>query len=121
MGLLLMKFTYCRMVVLLVWICIEIEYFWFGNGMRNNSFGLDMYLIPIEVKTGSNAKLRSLHLFMEESKEKVALRLWNSPMTSDTVTTQKGKSFTLYNIPLYYAGYLQVFLDRISDTHPCNK
>ena len=44
MGLLLMKFTYCRMVVLLVWIYIEIEYFWFGNGMRNNSFGLDMYL-----------------------------------------------------------------------------
>lgn len=32
------------MVVLLVWIYIEIEYFWFGNGMRNKSFGLDMYL-----------------------------------------------------------------------------
>lgn len=39
-----MKFTYCRMVVLLVWIYIKIEYFWFGNGMRNKSFGLDMYL-----------------------------------------------------------------------------
>ena len=53
---------------------------------------------------------------MDESKEKVALRLWNGPMTSDTVTTQKGKSFTLYNIPLYYAGYLEIFLDRISNT-----
>ena len=74
------------------------------------------HLIPIEVKTGSNAKLRSLHLFMDESKEKVALRLWNGPMTSDTVTTQKGKSFTLYNIPLYYAGYLEVFLDSINNT-----
>lgn len=74
------------------------------------------HLIPIEVKTGSNAKLRSLHLFMDESKEKVALRLWNGPMTSDTVTTLKGKSFTLYNIPLYYAGYLEVFLDSISNT-----
>ena len=49
---------------------------------------------------------------MDESKERVALRLWNGPMTSDTVTTQSGKSFTLYNIPLYYAGYLQVFLDN---------
>ncbi len=39
-----MKFTYCIMAVLLVWIYIEIEYFWFGNGMRNKSFGLDMYL-----------------------------------------------------------------------------
>lgn len=58
---------------------------------------------------------------MEELKEKVALRLGNGPMTSDTVTTQKGKSFTLYNIPLYYADYLQVFLDKIRDAHSCNK
>ena len=71
------------------------------------------HLLPIEVKTGNNAKLRSLHLFMDESKEKIALRLWNGPMTSDTVTTQKGKSFILYNIPLYYAGYLQEFLNEI--------
>ena len=68
------------------------------------------HLLPIEVKTGNNAKLRSLHLFMDESKEKVALRLWNGPMTSDVVATQNGKVFTLFNIPLYYAGYLQVFL-----------
>ena len=104
----------------------EKRMFWVREA-RNSQAEIDFliryksHLIPIEVKTGSNAKLRSLHLFMEESKEKVALRLWNGPMTSDTVTTQKGKSFTLYNIPLYYAGYLQVFLDRISDTHPCNK
>lgn len=104
----------------------EKRMFWVREA-RNSQAEIDFlikyksHLIPIEVKTGSNAKLRSLHLFMEESKEKVALRLWNGPMTSDTVTTQKGKSFTLYNIPLYYAGYLQVFMDRISDTHPCNK
>ena len=71
------------------------------------------HLLPIEVKTGNNSKLRSLHLFMDESKEKIALRLWNGPMTSDTVTTQNGKSFTLYNIPLYYTGYLKEFLDDL--------
>lgn len=104
----------------------EKRMFWVREA-RNSQAEIDFliryksHLIPIEVKTGSNAKLRSLHLYMEESKEKVALRLWNGPMTSDTVKTQKGKSFTLYNIPLYYAGYLQVFLDRIRDTHPCNK
>ena len=71
------------------------------------------HLLPIEVKTGNKAKLRSLHIFMDESKEQIALRLWNGPMTSDIVTTQKGKTFTLYNIPLYYAGHLQAFLDRV--------
>ena len=58
------------------------------------------HLLPIEVKTGNNAKLRSLHLFMEESKETIALRLWNGPMTSDTIPKSNGETFTLYNIPL---------------------
>lgn len=71
------------------------------------------HLLPIEVKTGNNAKLRSLHLFMEESKETIALRLWNGPMTSDTITKSNGETFTLYNIPLYYAGHLQHFLDEL--------
>lgn len=70
------------------------------------------HLLPIEVKTGNNAKLRSLHLFMDETEESVALRLWNGPMTSDTITTKNGKAFTLYNIPLYYAGHLNAFLMR---------
>lgn len=71
------------------------------------------HLLPVEVKTGCNAKLRSLHLFMDESKETVALRLWNGPMTSDKVTTPNGKTYTLYNIPLYYTGYLQAFLQGV--------
>lgn len=71
------------------------------------------HLLPIEVKTGNNAKLRSLHLFMEESKETIALRLWNGPMTSDTITKSNGETFTLYNIPLYYVGHLQHFLDEL--------
>ena len=71
------------------------------------------HLLPIEVKTGNNAKLRSLHLFMEESKETIALRLWNGPMTSDLITKSNGDTFTLYNIPLYYAGHLQQFLDGV--------
>ena len=49
---------------------------------------------------------------MDESKEMVALRLWNGSMTSDAVVTPNGKTFTLYNIPLYYAGHLQAFMDK---------
>lgn len=69
------------------------------------------HILPIEVKTGSNSKLRSLHQFMEESKENIALRLWNGPMTSDIVRKNGGGSFTLYNIPLYYVGQINKFLD----------
>lgn len=68
------------------------------------------HLLPIEVKTGNNSKLRSLHLFMEESTEPLALRLWNGPMNSDTITRKDGTTFKLLNIPLYYAGHLERLL-----------
>lgn len=68
------------------------------------------HLLPIEVKTGNNAKLRSLHQFMEVSSERIAIRLWNGPMTSDTITRANGTTFTLHNLPLYYSGQLSTFL-----------
>ena len=71
------------------------------------------HLIPIEVKTGSNSKLKSLHLFMGESKETIALRLWNEPFSSDTIQLPEGKSYTLYNLPFYYAGQLEPFLATV--------
>ncbi len=70
------------------------------------------HLLPIEVKTGSNAKLKSLHMYMEESKENAALRIWNGPMTSDCITKNNGETFTLYNIPMYYAGHLKHLLSK---------
>ena len=89
----------------------EKRMFWVRDA-RNSQAEVDFvlrhksHLLPIEVKTGSNSKLRSLHLFMEESKENIALRLWNGPMTSDVITRSDGRPFPLYNIPLYYAGHL---------------
>ena len=89
----------------------EKRMFWVRDA-RNSQAEVDFvlrqksHLLPIEVKTGANSKLRSLHLFMEESKENIALRLWNGPMTSDVITRSDGRPFTLYNIPLYYAGHL---------------
>ncbi|MFR7809761.1 MAG: hypothetical protein ACLU4N_11055 [Butyricimonas faecihominis] len=67
------------------------------------------HLLPIEVKTGDNSKLRSLHQFMNESKENIAIRLWNGTLCSDTITLPSGKPYVLYNIPLYYTGQLDHF------------
>lgn len=95
----------------------EKRLFWVRDA-RNSQAEVDFviryksYLLPIEVKTGANSKLRSLHLFMEESKENIALRLWNGPMTSDVITRSDGRPFTLYNIPLYYAGHLHTLMQQ---------
>ena len=55
--------------------------------------------------------LRSLHQFMEESTENIAIRLWNGTFCSDEIRLPSGKQYTLYNLPFYYAGQLESFLN----------
>ena len=69
-------------------------------------------LIPIEVKSGHNAKLRSLHLFMDEAPHNIAVRVWSQPLSVDEVKTTKGKIFKLINIPFYYVGQMEKVLDK---------
>lgn len=63
---------------------------------------VDSKLIPIEVKTGHNAHLKSLHSFMDASPIDVAVRVWSGPFSVDNVqTTIKRKKFRLINLPFY--------------------
>ena len=70
----------------------------------------DNKVIPIEVKSGHNAKLKSLHLFMDEAPHNIAVRVWSQPFSIDEVMTQKGKKFKLINLPFYYIGVLEEVL-----------
>ena len=91
--------------------------FWVRDA-RNSQAEVDFvykyksHLIPVEVKTGDNSKLRSLHQYMDESQEDIALRLWNGPLTSDLIRLPSGKQYTLYNVPFYYAGQLEPFFNN---------
>ncbi len=91
--------------------------FWVRNKKSSSAevdfvYQIDNHLIPIEVKSGHNAHLKSLHLFMDESNETVAVRVWSQPYTVDVVKTQTGKEFLLYNIPFYYIESLPKILQR---------
>jgi predicted AAA+ superfamily ATPase len=68
--------------------------------------------IPIEVKSGHNSKLKSLHLFMDECPHGIAVRVWSQPFSMDDVTTQSGKKFRLINLPFYYVGQLEEILKQ---------
>lgn len=91
--------------------------FWVRDA-RNSQAEVDFvykyksHLIPVEVKTGDNSKLRSLHQYMDESQEDIALRLWNGPLASDLIRLPSGKQYTLYNMPFYYAGQLETFFNN---------
>lgn len=70
------------------------------------------WAIPIEVKSGHNAKLKSLHLFMDEAPHSIAVRVWSQPLSVDLVKTANGKEFTLINVPLYYVCILDNVLKK---------
>ena len=75
----------------------------------------DGKLIPIEAKSGHNARLTSLHLFMDQSPHRTAIRIWSQPISVNKVKTQAGKEFILLNVPFYYAGFLREIIDNFSD------
>ena len=86
--------------------------FWLRNKRDSDAevdfvWQYDNKVIPIEVKSGHNAKLRSLHLFMDEAPHNIAVRVWSQPFSIDDVTTYEGKNIKLINLPFYYVGRLE--------------
>jgi predicted AAA+ superfamily ATPase len=71
------------------------------------------YLIPVEVKSGPQGKLKSLHQFVERSGHGIALRLLANNYQKDEVKTPGGKPFTLYNLPYFLASLIPEYLDWI--------
>ena len=68
---------------------------------------------PIEVKSGINAHLRSLQVFMDQSPVDIAIRVWSKPYSVDQVKTLQGKSFTLVNLPFYEIGNLHQIVEAL--------
>lgn len=78
----------------------EVDFVVAKNGLR----------VPIGVKSGINAHLRSLHSYMDAAPHDIAIRIWSNPLSIDEVVTQKGKRFRLINLPFYYIGLLDKIL-----------
>ncbi len=74
----------------------------------------DGMVIPIEVKSGANAHLRSLQSFMSvEGAPGVAIRVWPGPFSVDDVKGLDGKCFRLVNLPYYLVGQIDKVLTDI--------
>jgi len=70
-------------------------------------------LFPVEVKSGSTGRLRSLMRFMDMSPENLAVRLYGGTFDISKVRTiQEGKNFTLLNVPYYHAGKIADYLEK---------
>lgn len=47
---------------------------------------------------------------MMDSSAKLAIRFWNNFETRDIIKLPNGKEFTLFNLPFYYAGFIEKYL-----------
>ena len=68
------------------------------------------HVFPIEVKSGANAHLRSLQVFMDATDGDIAIRVWSHPFSVDKVVSPHGKTFRLVNIPFYMIGEIETIL-----------
>jgi hypothetical protein len=68
-------------------------------------------MIPVEVKSGANGKLRSLHQFIDASGSPLAVRFYVGPLQLDEHKTIAGNSFQLLNMPYFLSGKLPAYLE----------
>ena len=85
----------------------EVDYIFLHNG----------WLIPVEVKSGSIGKLRSLHQYMDQAPHRIAVRVWNGPRLVEKARTIAGTEFTLLNLPFYLVHRIDRELSKLATNH----
>jgi predicted AAA+ superfamily ATPase len=95
---------------------IDPELYYWNRESANSSAEIDYLiqdnqrLIPIEVKSGAQGKLRSLHQFMSEKPWKLAIRFYSGPIQRDHIksktTTGDANDYELISLPFYMLGQL---------------
>lgn len=68
-------------------------------------------VIPIEVKSGPQGRLRSLHEFIDACPHSFAVRLLGNNLSVENGVTRNGKNYTLLNLPYCCASKLEQYLD----------
>ncbi len=70
----------------------------------------DSKLIPVEVKSGAEGKLKSLHLFMDNAPHNMAVRFFGNTVSISQPVTPAGKEYFLLNLPYFLASQLKRYL-----------
>ncbi|PWG81687.1 ATP-binding protein [Pararcticibacter amylolyticus] len=78
----------------------EVDYIWVFEGK----------LIPIEVKSGTEGKLKSLHLYMDMATHAMAVRFYAGEISITKAYTLAGKIYYLLNLPYYLVSCIELYL-----------
>lgn len=69
------------------------------------------YIIPIEIKSGKQGRLRSLHQFVERTNHPYAVRMSANEFAVEKVKTPAGVQYLLMNLPYYLGTLIPQYLD----------
>jgi predicted AAA+ superfamily ATPase len=72
-------------------------------------------LIPIEVKSGKDGTLRSLHQFMDEAPHDMAVRFYAGKLALTTASTSAGKPYHLLSLPYYLASQTEKYIGWLKE------
>ncbi len=67
-------------------------------------------LIPIEVKSGSEGKLKSLHMFMNNVSHEMAIRFYAGELQISIVNTPEKKTYYLLNLPYFLVSKIEDYI-----------
>ena len=70
-------------------------------------------LVPVEVKSGTNTKQKSLGVFMEYATHDIAVRVSSKPFNVSQSKTNSGKAFRFVNLPFYFVSQIHHILDTL--------
>jgi hypothetical protein len=65
------------------------------------------------VKSGNSGKLKSLHMFMDNSDSQIAVRFYSGKYSVEKVLTQTRKEFILINLPLFLTGKVREYVTYV--------
>lgn len=77
---------------------------------------IDGKLIPVEVKSGTEGKLKSLHMYMDMAPHNLAVRIYAGKLSITETKTPKGKMFYLLNLPYYLVSRLEKYVNWMQET-----
>lgn len=89
--------------------------FWVREEKDTNSevdivYQYGKYVFPIEIKSGKQGSLRSLHQFIERTNHPYAIRLYAGNFSIEETKTPGGKHYFLMNLPYYLATRLPEYI-----------
>ncbi len=97
-------------------------HFWVREKSNSNSevdliYQHNQYLIPIEVKSGPQGRLRSLHQFIERTDHHYAVRVLSNKLKVEKVKTPMGKEYILLNLPYYLSTRIPQYIKWLVESY----